>query len=160
LNRTLWAEQQAVLERLRGDAAFLAERFKLPLRALDAEGPRVKRRYGICYDDGSIKVRLHNVRNGDLLKYSALVDTLCHELAHLKHFDHGVRFQTFYRRMLEYARRQGIYKPSRRVPEARRRPPEAPHLLPVTPAESLAASGPLRPRCAIQLELFPGADSV
>ena len=109
------AEKQAALERLRRDAAFLAERFKLPLRALDAEAPRVKRRYGICYDDGSIKVRLHNVRNGELLKYSALVDTLCHELAHLKHFDHGLRFQAFYRRIQEYARRQGIYQPSRRI---------------------------------------------
>jgi hypothetical protein len=78
------------------------------------------------------------------------VDTLCHELAHLKHFNHGVRFQAFYRRMLEYARRQGIYRPSRRVPQTPQRRPLAP------PAGLLgAAPGPPRPSGAIQLELFP-----
>jgi len=163
VNRTLRAEYEVALERLRRDAAFLAERFKLPLRALDAEGPRVKRRYGICYEDGSIRVRLHNLRSGELLKYSALVDTLCHELAHLKYFDHGVRFQGFYRRMLEYARRQGIYKPSRRVQEApQRRPPELLRRAEEPPAALLGATPrPLRPSGAVQLELFPpGGGSV
>lgn len=132
-----------MLERLRRDASFLAERFKLPLRSVDAEGPRVKRRYGICYEDGSIRIRLRNVRNGEILKYSALVDTLCHELAHLRHFDHGLRFQALYKRVLGYARRQGLYRPSRRPSPGggfAPRPPSAP--------PSPRVRGP------IQLELF------
>jgi hypothetical protein len=52
---------------------------------------------------------------------------LCHELAHLKHFDHGYGFQGFYASVLEYARDQGIYRPGRRAvtapaaPESRAR---------------------------------------
>ncbi len=137
-------EQQAVLQRLRRDARLLAERFKLGLRALDAEGPRVKRRYGICYEDGSIRVRLRHASTGQLLKYSALVDTLCHELAHLRHFDHGVQFQALYRRILSYARRGGIYAAAPRGRAPARGPSPEPALAPQP------ARGPL------QLELFPG----
>ena len=71
----------------------------------------MKRRYGICYADGRIRIRLHQVRGSDVLKYSVMVDTLCHELAHLRHFNHGRRFWQFYRRILAYAARQGIYRP-------------------------------------------------
>jgi hypothetical protein len=74
----------------------------------------VKRRYGVCYDDGSIRIRLRHVRTRNLLKYSSLVDTLCHELAHLRHFDHGSRFELLYQRILGYARRRGIYRPTPR----------------------------------------------
>ncbi len=139
-------QQRAELERLRRDARLLAERFRLPLRGLDAESPRVKRRYGICYDDGTIKIRLRHVRSGELLKHSGLVDTLCHELAHLRHFDHGLRFQTLYRRILEYARRCGIYRPAvrgaspPRPPAQRLLPWEAPRRVPTGPT---------------QLDLFP-----
>jgi len=50
-------EPGAVLERLRAHARALAADFELPLRSIDAEGPRVKRRYGICYADGTIKIQ-------------------------------------------------------------------------------------------------------
>jgi hypothetical protein len=99
---------------LRRDARRLADAFSLPLRSLAAERANVKRRYGVCFDDGSIRVRLRHVRTGRALKYSGLVDTLCHELAHLRHFDHGPAFQAFYRQVLEYARRRGIYRPDSR----------------------------------------------
>ena len=145
-------QQQALLERLRRDAHFLAERFKLELRSLDGEGPRVKRRYGICYDDGSIRVRLRNVRNGELLKYSALVDTMCHELAHLRHFNHGVQFQTLYRRILEYSRRQGIYRPTPRGRAPLRFGPRPEPIRPTGRAEVEPV-----PRGPLQLELFPAA---
>jgi hypothetical protein len=112
MTKTEREEQQRVLLRLRRDARTLAAAFRLPLRSVDAERPQVKRRYGICYDDGNIKVRLRHLRTRRLLKYSALIDTLCHELAHLEHFDHGARFQAFYRDMLGYARRRGIYRPA------------------------------------------------
>ncbi len=133
-----------MLEGLRRDARFLAERYRLPLLSLDAEAPRVKRRYGICYEDGSIRIRLCHARTGRLLKYSALVDTLCHELAHLEHFNHGARFKVFYGRLLEHARRAGIYRPT---PRGRTAPP-APAPLRAATQEAAA-----RPR-PVQLELF------
>jgi hypothetical protein len=103
--------REHTLVRLRRHATVLATAFDLPLRSIDAEGPRVRRRYGICFADGSIRIRLHQVRADDFLKYSVVVDTLCHELAHLRHFDHGQRFWRLYRRILAYARRHGIYRP-------------------------------------------------
>ena len=130
-------EQQEVLRRLRRDAAALAGRFGLGLRTLDAERPRVRRRYGICYEDGAIRVRLRHARTGRLLKYSALVDTLCHELAHLKYFNHGPRFRVFYASLREHARRAGIYRPT---------PPGRPAPKPPYPVAP--------PGVAVQLELF------
>ena len=37
--------------------------------------------------------------------------TLCHELAHLRYFNHGARFHGFYRKLLRWARDEGIYQP-------------------------------------------------
>jgi len=111
-----------VLRRLRQDGRVLARAFRLPLRALDAERANVKRRYGVCYEDGSIRIRLRHVRTRELLRYSGLVDTLCHELAHLRHFDHGPRFHVLYRRILTHARRLGIYRPAPRAAASGRRP--------------------------------------
>jgi predicted metal-dependent hydrolase len=107
---------RALVERLNGDAALIAARFGLAYHSIEAERPRVRRRYGVCYADGRIRIRLRHNATGEPLKYSSLVNTLCHELAHLKHFNHGERFKAFYLRLLEYARREGIYRPSQRAP--------------------------------------------
>jgi predicted metal-dependent hydrolase len=114
---------QALLARLQEDAALIARRFGLRYRAIEAERPRVRRRYGICYADGTIRIRLRHAVSGGPLKYSSLVNTLCHELAHLRHFDHGLRFQRFYAQILGYARDRGIYRPGPREPEG---PPPLP----------------------------------
>ena len=71
----------------------------------------MKRRYGVCFSDGEIRIRLRHVRTGEPLKYSSLVNTLCHELAHLRHFHHGETFKRFYLELLAYARAEGIYRP-------------------------------------------------
>jgi predicted metal-dependent hydrolase len=136
-------ERQAVLKQLRSDAQVLAAHFRLELQAVEAESAQVKRRYGVCYSDGSIRIRLRHARTGRLLKYSGLIDTLCHELAHLRYFDHGVRFQLFYRRILEHARRIGVYRPGR---------PPCPEPTARAPLTARASAAP-RP---VQLELFPG----
>ncbi len=107
-------EAKRVLQRLRRDAALLARAHRLPVRSLEPEHANVKRRYGVCYDDGSIRIRLRHLRTGSLLKYSSLIDTLCHELAHLRHFDHGPHFEALYGNILAYARRTGIYQPGPR----------------------------------------------
>jgi len=106
------ATVRALVERLNRDAAQIAAHFSLSYHSIEGERPRVRRRYGVCYADGRIRIRLRHNATGEALKYSSLVNTLCHELAHLKHFNHGERFKAFYLRLLEYARGQGIYQPS------------------------------------------------
>ncbi len=104
-------EASALIERLNRDAARIALRFTLRYRAIEAERPNVRRRYGVCFADGRIRIRLRHVGTGRSLKYSSLVNTLCHELAHLRHFNHGPRFKAFYLRLLDFARSEEIYRP-------------------------------------------------
>jgi len=105
------AAAHRMIERLKIDAESIALAFGLRYRAIEPERPGVRRRLGVCYADGTIRIRLFHATTGRPLKYSSLVDTLCHELAHLRHFNHGARFQVFYRRILEHARQTGIYRP-------------------------------------------------
>ena len=100
-----------LIARLNCDAERIAARFGLRYRCIEAERPNVKRRYGICYDDGSIRIRLIHVVSRRPLKYSSLIDTLCHELAHLRHFHHGPQFKSFYEQILAWARKEKIYRP-------------------------------------------------
>jgi hypothetical protein len=104
-------DYETLVSRLREDARRVAERFRLPAFDLDADRPSARSRYGICFGDGRILVRLVNVRTGRTLKYSALVDTVVHELAHLRYMNHGPRWEALYQRMLAWARSQGIYEP-------------------------------------------------
>jgi predicted metal-dependent hydrolase len=138
--------RERAIERLRRHGALLAQAFGLPLVSIDPESMRVRRRLGICYADGRIRIRLHSLRSVELLKYSAMVDTLCHELAHLRHFDHGRRFWALYRRILAYARRQGIYRPG---PEPAQPLPTSFRALP----QAIQRAAPRR-AAPTQLELF------
>ncbi len=104
-------EARALIERLNRDAERIALRFGLHYRAIESERANVKRRYGVCFADGRIRIRLRHAATGRSLKYSSLVNTLCHELAHLRHFNHGPRFKAFYFRLLDFARAEGIYRP-------------------------------------------------
>lgn len=103
-----------MVEKLRGIAAELAAHFGLRYAAIEAESDGVIAHYGICYADGRIRIRLRHATTGRVLKESSLVDTLCHELAHLRHFDHSPRFQSFHARVLAEARRRGWYRPDPR----------------------------------------------
>jgi hypothetical protein len=148
--------QRAVLiARLNRDAERIAHRFELRYRAIEAERAGVNGHYGICYSDGLIRIRLEHARTGRSLKYSSLVNTLCHELAHLRHFNHGPRFRAFYLALLDFARREGIYQPGRpgerpgRSPSARPPRPEPDRRAPKKRnPPALAPAGPE------QLDLF------
>ena len=113
-------EDEKILRRLDRDALFLAAHFRLRLARLDKENYRVKRRLGSCDSDGVILLRLRNLRTTEHLKYSSLIATLCHELAHLTYMSHGKRFQMLNERILEFARAQGIYRPG--APGGKNRP--------------------------------------
>jgi hypothetical protein len=104
-------ERQAILRRLRRDAAAIATAFDLSLRELRPARSDARTFYGLCDEDGRIRIRLNHIRTGRPLRYSSLINTLCHELAHLRHFHHGPAFRSFNRRMLAWARAQGIYRP-------------------------------------------------
>jgi predicted metal-dependent hydrolase len=139
---------RGLMEQLNRDAERIAARFALAYHSIDAERPQVKRRYGVCFSDGRIRIRLRHAATGRPLKYSSLVNTLCHELAHLKHFNHGARFKVFYLKILSYARSEGIYRP-RRVSVFDRAPRGAgapilgtPREVEPTPTSPLARSGP------------------
>jgi hypothetical protein len=111
-----FSSDETLLAHLERDARFLASHFKLCLTRLDKENARVKRRFGSCDSEGVIRIRLRNRRNGDYLKYSSLAATLCHELAHLKHLNHGGDFRILYAKILTLARARQIYRPRAVVP--------------------------------------------
>jgi predicted metal-dependent hydrolase len=138
-------EEEALLRRLVADAHVLAAAHGLAFRAI-GKTRRDARLYGTCDVDGEIRIRLRSRTTGGFLRYSSLVATLCHELAHLRHFNHGPHFVRLYRALLETARARGLYRPAS---PAAHRAACAPRGGPVS--EAIAASAPRRPR---QLPLF------
>ena len=78
LRERLAAEDRAVMQRLRRKGAELGARFGLHCAALEAEREDITGWYGVCYEDGVIRIRLRHAKTGRLLKESSLVDTLCH----------------------------------------------------------------------------------
>ena len=119
-------DYEALVAQLRADAERIAAQFHLPAFELDADRPDARGRYGLCDSEGSIRVRLVNVRTGRGLKYSALIDTVVHELGHLRYMNHGPRWEALYRRMLQWARDQGIYEPRPVSPKPTSGPEVAP----------------------------------
>jgi predicted metal-dependent hydrolase len=104
-------ENRRLMARLLAIAEDLAPRFGLRYASIEAERDGVTAHYGVCYADGVIRIRLRHAVSDRPLKESSLVDTLCHELAHLRHFDHGERFRRLHVRILDEARRRGFYRP-------------------------------------------------
>jgi predicted metal-dependent hydrolase len=147
-------EAEEILVRIRRDGAQIAARFGLRYRVIEAERPRVRRRYGACYADGTIRIRLRHATSGEPLKYSSLVNTLCHELAHLRHFNHGLAFRSLYAQILEYARDRGLYQPGRHERPAvpAHTPRSTARRAPTVPARE----APSRERGPAQLPLFGG----
>jgi predicted metal-dependent hydrolase len=135
------ATARNLLARLNRDAEHIAWRFRLKYKAIEAERANVKSRYGVCYEDGLIKIRLRHAVTGKPLRYSSLVSTLCHELAHLRHFNHGQRFRAFNQELLEFARAEGVYRPR----GATAKP---------SPGKTDAPAKPVNPPGPVQLSLF------
>jgi hypothetical protein len=139
-------EDRGTIETLRTRGRILADRFGLAWKSLEAERDGVVAHYGVCYADGAIRVRLRHATTGRLLKESSLVDTLCHELAHLKHFDHSPRFKRFYLKILDEARRLGFYRPGPgEDPPERQRSLFADDLCGSVPARAAARPGRRQP---------------
>ena len=54
------AEVRDLMARLSRDAELIAAHFELSYRSIEPERANVKRRYGVCYSDGSIRIRLRH----------------------------------------------------------------------------------------------------
>ena len=103
--------ENQLLIKLKKDARRIAKRFKLRYLEIAKEDPWVRGHFGSCDDEGRIRIRLNNLRNGRFLTYPHLIHTLCHEMAHLKYMDHGKDFKYLNREILSWAKEKGIYRP-------------------------------------------------
>jgi predicted metal-dependent hydrolase len=104
--------ENQLLARIRRDARRIAKRFNLKYLDVITEPPEVRDRYGSCDGDRVIRIRLHKLRDGRFMKYWNLVNTLCHEMAHLKYMNHGKDFKQLYFDILSWARDRQIYVPN------------------------------------------------
>ncbi len=103
--------EKKLLAKIRKDGRRIARRFRLRYLAILQESPRVRSRYGSCDEDRIIRLRLRRLRDRRFLRYPNLINTLCHELAHLKHMDHSRNFKRLNEIILKWARERKIYRP-------------------------------------------------
>ena len=104
--------ENQLLARIRRDARRISKRFKLEYLDVITEPDEVRDRYGSCDADRVIRIRLHKLRDGRFMRYWNLVNTLCHEMAHLKYMNHGKNFKELNKRILAWARVARIYVPN------------------------------------------------
>lgn len=102
--------ESQLLSKIRKDGRKIAKRFKLKYLEITTERAGVTR-FGSCDSTKTIRIRLHNRRDGRFLTYPHLIHTLCHEMAHLKFMDHSMNFKGLNGEILDWARQRGIYKP-------------------------------------------------
>lgn len=112
------AADAEVLRRLRADAARIGSPFGLRCASLRA-ARRDAKLYGVCDDLGHIRIRLRAIESRRSLPYGALIDTLCHELAHLQHFDHSREFWNLYELLRARAEKLGLCRPRKNKQRSR-----------------------------------------
>ena len=104
--------ENQLLARIRRDAKRISKRFKLRYLDVTTEPPDVRDRYGSCDGERVIRIRLHKLKDGRFMKYWNLINTLCHEMAHLRHMDHSKHFKELNQQILAWARTTRIYDPN------------------------------------------------
>jgi predicted metal-dependent hydrolase len=104
--------ENQLLARIRRDARRIARHFKLRYLDITTEPPEIRDRFGSCDSDRVIRLRLYKLRDGRFFRYWNLVNTLCHEMAHLRYMDHGRNFKQLNRQILAWARVRRIYVPN------------------------------------------------
>lgn len=103
---------RATLARIARDVEPICKRFNLRYGDLGASID--KSLYGFNRESGKvIRIRLHDLRTGKLRKYSALIATMLHELCHCRYINHTRSFYNLLNDVTEYAKKLGIYQPSR-----------------------------------------------
>jgi hypothetical protein len=95
---------------------------KLPSTFVVEPGLRLTRAYGRCTwkvgrDQPSIAVRCTaDADRATWRRTGAIMGTLLHEVAHLRHRHHGPRFWALHRRLVDRAVQVGVYDPADRDP--------------------------------------------
>lgn len=79
---------------------LLTYAFKLPAHSLTFAPIN---NMGECTDNNHINVRVVNTKHTGFLAESTILDTLCHELAHLMRFDHSAKHRRLTIAMKEWA---------------------------------------------------------
>jgi len=82
---------------------FSLKSYKIDL--FDHNDPERKLSYGLCYPDGHIYIDLHNRRSRKYGRLESIIDTVVHELAHLKYPNHSRQFWASHKKM-----KQWVYK--------------------------------------------------
>jgi WLM domain len=109
------AAQRALLHELLKQLAPLIAKHRLGDAFVCEPGLRLRRRYGMCRHRGRDQPALILVRctadgnTGAWRKRGAIVGTLLHELAHLRHRSHSRAFWRLCRALLDEAAALGIY---------------------------------------------------
>ncbi|CAB4190038.1 hypothetical protein UFOVP1196_27 [uncultured Caudovirales phage] len=97
----LHADDVLLFTEIRTAMEMVARKYTLPLRSIE---PLPSPEYshsplGDCSHDGNIRLVLRGMKDGiwdvDARREQDVWDTAAHELAHLKHFNHGVAFHEF-----------------------------------------------------------------
>ena len=80
----------------------ICKKFKLShknLHLFEHDDPeRVKSR-GICWEDGKIELDFRSKNSKSFAKIETIIDTVVHELAHLRHMEHDKKFWDFFDKM-------------------------------------------------------------
>jgi len=137
---------KTTLDRIRRDVEPIREKFKLHYDHLGASWD--KSLYGFNREKGKIiRLRLINLRTGELRSYNALLYTMIHEICHCRYHSHGPRFYALLRKVNAYANELGLYDPERnQMPQQPIHPPY------FDPELKEPAAGPVGD--PVQLELF------
>jgi len=93
------------LQLVRSCAKKISKKFKLhprTIRLFDDDDPDRRTCHGMCYSDGTIHINLRRGRSGRFDSIESSLDTVIHELAHLKFYNHTKEFWKFHRTIKQW----------------------------------------------------------
>jgi predicted metal-dependent hydrolase len=101
-------EDAAVFDFVQATLRIYADRFDIRLRGVARTKP-TNSLFGSCYPNGKIVMTVR-WKSGKPLHAYSLVDTMAHELAHLRYFSHSQRWAELYSRIFFVMVRDGVYQ--------------------------------------------------
>lgn len=94
----------AILDELKTYARLIAKKYDLKFKKIKLIN--VSKRYeGWCTADGYIGIAVIDPDVDEYFDHDRIIDTLCHEMAHLKHHNHGDNWKALFKQILRYCRK-------------------------------------------------------